>query len=162
MAKANPDPGRAVAAHRLNRTEYTNAVRDLLGVEIDGASMLSPDNSGGFDNLADLLSVSQVLMESYMSAAREVSRLAIGDPTIQVDSRQYTLDPKLLQNDHMSEDLPFGSGTVERNTRIDRQGIRIDGALRCDELASIGPHHCAGFVVAAGDELQLQVIPAVC
>lgn len=109
LSEANLNPGRAVTAHRLNRTEYTNAVRDLLGIEIDGAAMLPPDNSGGFDNLADLLSVSQVLMEKYMSVARQVSRLAIGDMTIPVDSVQYTIEPTLLQHERMNEDLPFGS-----------------------------------------------------
>ena len=79
IAKANPNPGRTITSHRLNRTEYTNVIRDLLGVKIDGASLLPPDNSGGFDNLGDLLSISPILTEKYMSVAREVSRLAIGD-----------------------------------------------------------------------------------
>ena len=108
-AESEPNPGNMVIAHRLNRTEYTNVIRDLLGLEIDGAEMLPPDNSGGFDNLGDLLSVSEVLMESYMSAARVIGRLAVGDPAIQADSRQYMIDPRLLQNVRMNEDLPFGS-----------------------------------------------------
>ena len=109
LSAANQNPGRSITTHRLNRTEYTNAVRDLLGVEIDGAAMLPADNSGGFDNLGDLLTVSQVLMEKYMSVARLVSRLAIGDTTIPVDSVQYTIEPTLLQHERMNEDLPFGS-----------------------------------------------------
>jgi len=106
---ASPNPGRTISAHRLNRTEYENVIRDLLGVEIDGVSMLPADNSGGFDNLGDLLSVSPVLMEKYMSAARQISRLAIGDSTMGMDIKEYTVSPFLLQNDRMSEDLPFGS-----------------------------------------------------
>ncbi|NNE36700.1 MAG: DUF1587 domain-containing protein, partial [Gammaproteobacteria bacterium] len=109
LAQSNPNPGSMVIAHRLNRTEYTNTIRDLLGVDIDGAEMLPPDNSGGFDNLGDLLSVSEVLMESYMSAARVVSRLAVGDPAIEADSKQYVINPRLLQNVRMNEDMPFGS-----------------------------------------------------
>jgi hypothetical protein len=109
IAEINPNPGKEVTAHRLNRTEYTNAVRDLMGVEIDGAAMLPADNSGGFDNLGDLLSVSQLLLEKYMSAARMVTRLAIGDSETKVDSQSYTVDPNLLQNDRMNENLPFGS-----------------------------------------------------
>ena len=109
LAEANPNPGRSVIAHRLNRTEYTNAIHDLVGVEIDGAAMLPADNSGGFDNLGDLLSVSEVLMQKYMSVAREVSRLAVGDTSLPVDSVQYTIEPKLMQHERMSEDLPFGS-----------------------------------------------------
>jgi hypothetical protein len=136
VAKANPNPGRTVAAHRLNRSEYTNAVRDLVGVEIDGAALLPADNSGGFDNLGELLSVSQMLMEKYMSAARQVSRLAIGDPGIQVDSVQYTIEPTLLQDERMSEDLPFGSrggvairhrfpldGEYQLNVRLQRSNL---------------------------------------
>jgi mono/diheme cytochrome c family protein len=123
FAKANPDPGKMVYAHRLNRTEYTNAVRDLLGVEIDGPSLLPPDNSGGFDNLGDLLSVSEVLMESYMSAARKISRMAVGDPTIQADTLEYNIDPKLLQNDRMDEDLPFGT----RGGLAVRHNFPVDG-----------------------------------
>ncbi len=109
LAEINPNPGRGVIAHRLNRTEYTNVVRDLMGVEIDGEEMLPADNSGGFDNLGDLLSVSPLLLEKYMSAALIVTRLAIGDPDMQVDSQAYTVDPNLLQDKRMDENLPFGS-----------------------------------------------------
>src|SRR6266850_2353645 len=82
-ALAHPNPGR-VAVHRLNRTEYTNAVRDLLGLLIDGKFLLSADEADqeGFDNVASVLSVSPALLESYLSAARTISRLAVGDPTI--------------------------------------------------------------------------------
>src|SRR5581483_3472822 len=78
-AFANPNPGRP-AVHRLNRAEYVNAVRDLLSVDIDGQSLLPTDDSGyGFDNNGDVLTVSPTLLERYLSAARVVSRLAIGD-----------------------------------------------------------------------------------
>jgi uncharacterized protein DUF1587/cytochrome c len=77
-AVANPNPGR-VAVHRLNRVEYTNAVRDLLGLRIDGAALLSADdaNQEGFDNIASILSISPALLENYLSAARKISRLAV-------------------------------------------------------------------------------------
>ena len=136
LAKTNLNPGRTVTAHRLNRIEYTNAVRDLVGVEINGADMLPADNSGGFDNLGELLSVSEVLMDKYMSTAREVSRLAIGDAAMPVDTQQYTIDPTLLQNERMGEDLPFGSrggisvrhrfpldGEYEINVRLQRSNL---------------------------------------
>lgn len=109
LATEIPNPGRTVTAHRLNRYEYANVVNDLLGVEIDVVALMPADNSGGFDNLGDLLSVSEVLMEKYMSAAREISRNAVGALDIPVDVQQYTIDPRLLQNERMSEDLPFGS-----------------------------------------------------
>ena len=77
-----PNPG-APALHRLNRAEYANAIRDLLDLPIDAAAMLpGDDSSDGFDNIANVLSVSPALMQAYVSAAGKISRLAIGDPTI--------------------------------------------------------------------------------
>ena len=110
-AADNPEPGR-VPTHRLNRAEYANAVRDLLALEIDGAALLPADVVGhGFDNLAGTLAVSPALMDRYLSAARRISRLAVGDPTIGpgFTSRAYTVPINMTQNDRMSEDLPFGS-----------------------------------------------------
>ncbi|MCY4602170.1 MAG: DUF1592 domain-containing protein, partial [Acidobacteria bacterium] len=110
-AERSPEPGR-VPTHRLNRAEYTNAVRDLLALEIDGGALLPADIVGhGFDNLAGTLAVSPSLMDRYMSAARKISRLAVGDPTIGpgFTSRAYTIPINMTQNERMSEDLPFGS-----------------------------------------------------
>ena len=104
-------PGR-VPTHRLNRAEYTNAIRDLLAIDIDGEALLPADDTGhGFDNLAGTLALSPVLMERYMSAARRISRLAVGDPTIGpgFTSKTYVVPINMAQNDRMSEDLPFGS-----------------------------------------------------
>jgi len=79
-AAAKPDPGRP-AIHRLNRAEYANAIRDLLAIEIDGQSLLPVDEvDQGFDNIGDALSVTPVLLERYMSAARTIGRMAIGEP----------------------------------------------------------------------------------
>ncbi|MGK0297142.1 MAG: hypothetical protein ACI9XC_000743 [Gammaproteobacteria bacterium] len=123
LVAANPNAGRTVTAHRLNRTEYSNVVRDLLGVNINAAELLPPDNSGGFDNLGDLLSVSPILMEKYMSVARQVSRLAVGDNTIDADTHQYVVSPFVLQNDRMNEDLPFGTrGGLAVNHRFPLDG----------------------------------------
>ena len=78
-AAARPDPGR-VGAHRLNRTEYGNAIRDLLGVDIDANALLLPDEADeGFDNVAASLALSPAHLERYLTAAREISRLAVGD-----------------------------------------------------------------------------------
>ena len=77
-AAAAPDPG-APAIHRLNRAEYANAVRDLLGLDLDHAEDLPADDSGyGFDNIGDVLTVSPLHIEKYITAARRVSRLAVG------------------------------------------------------------------------------------
>ncbi len=105
----NPNPGRT-GVHRLNRAEYTNAIRDLLALEIDGGALLPPDESAyGFDNIAAVLSVSPLLLERYMTAARRISRRAIGDPDARPVFETYEIRKFLRQDDHMSEDLPFGS-----------------------------------------------------
>ena len=108
-ATANPNPGRPVA-HRLNRAEYRNAIRDLFAIDIDSASLLPADDSGyGFDNIGDVLSVSPLLLERYLSAARKITRLAIGSPVSRPDFSTYDISSFLLQDDRMSEDLPLGS-----------------------------------------------------
>ncbi len=108
-AASKPNPGRP-AVHRLNRAEYTNAIRDLLAVEIDSGSLIPADDSGhGFDNIGDVLTVSPSLLERYLSAARKISRLAVGDPAIRPDVASYDITQSLKQDDRMSENLPFGS-----------------------------------------------------
>ena len=108
-AADNPNPGRT-ATHRLNRSEYANAVRDLLDLEVDGRALLPPDDADlGFDNMADILSMSPARLERYLSATRRIARLALGDPAGAPTSETYVV-PKLRFQDHrMSEDLPFGS-----------------------------------------------------
>ena len=107
-AAAKPNPGRAVV-HRLNRSEYGNAIRDLLALDVDARALLPGDNSDhGFDNIAAVLSVSPALLDRYLSAARKISRLAIGRQTM-TDSVTLQLGRDWHQDDRMSEDLPFGS-----------------------------------------------------
>ena len=109
-ARAAPNPGRP-PIHRLNRLEYANAIRDLFGIEIDGASFLPADDSGyGFDNIADVLTVTPGLLERYLLAATKISRLAIGDPSMRPGMTTYEVGNQTLgQEDRMSERLPFGS-----------------------------------------------------
>lgn len=108
-AAAAPNPGRPVL-HRLNRAEYSNAIRDLLAFDVDGRTLLPVDDSGyGFDNIADVLTVSPTLFERYMLAAQKISRLAVGDPTIPADSAIYKVPRLAWQDDQMSPDSPFGS-----------------------------------------------------
>ena len=109
-ATARPNPGELPAFHRLNRAEYVNAIRDLLAVEVDAEALLPADDSGkGFDNLAALLPVSPLLTERYMSAASMISKLAVGDPEADPVSEIYRISELALQDERMSEDLPFGS-----------------------------------------------------
>ena len=78
-ARERPNPGRTEAFHRLNRTEYRNAVRDLLDLDVDVTGWLPPDDASyGFDNIAGVLKISPTLLERYLSAAQKVSRTALG------------------------------------------------------------------------------------
>ena len=108
-ALANPNPG-AETINRLNRTEYTNAIRDLLALEIDGRELLpADDQSYGFDNIADVLSLSTSLLERYMLAAGKIAQLAVGSPSIRKTTAVYTTSPVLRQHYRMSELHPFGT-----------------------------------------------------
>jgi hypothetical protein len=109
-ALAHPNPGRVIV-HRLNRTEYANAVRDLLALDVDARSLLPADepDQQGFDNVAGVLSVSPRLLENYLSAAGTVSRLAVGDRTLGTVENQFKIPTALVQDDRTSDDLPFGS-----------------------------------------------------
>jgi hypothetical protein len=108
-ASARPNPG-TPTIHRLNRAEYANAVRDLVAVDVDAKTLLPADDAGyGFDNNGDVLSVSPALMERYMSAARKVSRLALGNAAAPPTVESYPVQDNLAQSDRMNEDLPLGS-----------------------------------------------------
>jgi hypothetical protein len=115
-AAAHPNPGRP-AVHRLNRAEYAAAVHDLLDLDVNVASLLPPDDSAfGFDNVADVLGVSPVLLERYLNAADEVSALAVGDPDVSPGSESYHVRHDLSQDQHI-EGLPLGTvgGTLIRH-----------------------------------------------
>jgi mono/diheme cytochrome c family protein len=113
-AAAAPNPGTLPLLHRLSRTEYENAVRDLLAIEtvpkeMDYSLLLPSDNvSSGFDNIADLLFVSPTTMERYVDAARKISRLAVGDPTMPPMVNIHRLHPEQWQ-DARVEDLSIGT-----------------------------------------------------
>ncbi len=109
LAENTPNPGRPTL-HRLNRTEYANAVRDLLSLEVDVSELLPADDIGyGFDNIGDVLQVSPFLMERYLGAARKISRTAIGDPQMPVAYQTYNVHHGLVQDDRQSEESPIGS-----------------------------------------------------
>jgi len=108
-ARLTPAAGRP-PIHRLNRTEYTNAVRDLLDLEIDAATFLPPDNvSEGFDNNAEVLMISPLLMEQYLFAAGKISSFAIGPAAMEPVSETYAVSDDFMQSERMHEELPFGS-----------------------------------------------------
>jgi mono/diheme cytochrome c family protein len=111
-AASRPNPGRA-PVHRLNRAEYSNAIRDVLAVDVRPGEWLPVDDSGyGFDNIAAVLSTSPALLDRYLSAARKVSRLAVGDLTMKPveDIYETKRDPvKGSRNEQLSDELPFDS-----------------------------------------------------
>jgi mono/diheme cytochrome c family protein len=121
-AAAKPDPGDLPNLHRLTRTEYGNAIRDLLALdnlprEMDYTLLLPADNaSSGFDNIADLLYVSPATMERYLDASTKISRLAVGDPAMPVMVNIHRL-PLEGPQDVQALDLPFGTrgGTAIRS-----------------------------------------------
>ena len=126
-AAASPNPGKLSAFHRLTRTEYRNAIRDLLALEdlpkaVDLTSLLPADNSStGFDNLADLLFVSSTQLEQYLSAAQKISRLAVGDPTIRI------VDTYRMSSEH-SQDVPVeGLPVGTRGGTAIRTLLPLDG-----------------------------------
>jgi mono/diheme cytochrome c family protein len=119
---AKPNPGRATM-HRLNRTEYANAIRDLLALDIDATALLPPDDeSSGFDNIADVLRVSPSLMERYLSASWNISRLAVGNLSIAPSTATYRVRPDLSQDQHI-EGLPLGT----RGGILVRHDFPVDG-----------------------------------
>jgi cytochrome c5 len=130
-AAVRVNPGRPGALHRLNRTEYANAVRDLLGVEIDPRAMLPPDEQAhGFDTNADALSIQPALLDRYLAAAAKIARLAVGDPTMPPGFERYTAlknnsneSTWLSQNERLGEQFPLGS----RGGIVARHYFPVDG-----------------------------------
>jgi mono/diheme cytochrome c family protein len=132
-AVAHPNPGSS-ALHRLNRTEYANAIRDLLALDIDEATLLPADDSSeGFDNIADALRVSPALIERYTAAAVKVSRLAVGNLLLSASTVTYRVPGDLVQSEHL-DGLPLGTrgGTLVQHTfPLDAEysvRIRVRGA----------------------------------
>jgi mono/diheme cytochrome c family protein len=135
-ASAQPFAG-SPALHRLNRTEYSNAIRDLLALDVEASSLLPPDDSAaGFDNNADVLGVSPALIEGYATAAAKISRLAVGDPSIGLDRVTYRAAGNLSQDEHL-DGLPLGTrgGMIVRHTF----------PLNADYDLQIGPGRSGGI-----------------
>ena len=127
-AALDPEPGRTDSVHRLNRAEYRNAVRDLLALDVDVTSLLPADSADehGFDNIASMLSVSPTLLDRYLSAARRLSRLAVGLPPDAPAIEEYRV--RLDQDEYLGEDLPFGS----RGGAAIRHRFPVDGEYVID------------------------------
>jgi hypothetical protein len=108
-ARDFPLPGRP-SIRRLNRTEYVNSIRELFSIDVDAETLLPPDDAMfGFDNIGTVLTLSPLLIERYIAAARKVRLQALGDPDIDASFDYYSVPEALLQSERMGEDLPFGS-----------------------------------------------------
>ena len=149
-ALTTPDPGRP-AIHRLNRAEYANAIRDLFDLEVDVHTLLpADDEQHGFDNIAEVLSVSPTLIERYLAAAQRISQLVVGDMGLRPVAHTYPVHGALDQDGPVSVDLPLGSRggvAIEHNFPVDGEYVlRI--SLRKQEY---------GYVRGLGVPHQLDV-----
>ncbi|MDX1561699.1 MAG: DUF1592 domain-containing protein, partial [Gammaproteobacteria bacterium] len=166
-ARDNPQPG-APALHRLNRAEYANAVRDLLGIPIDATTMLpADDSSAGFDNIASALSVSPALLQAYTTSAAKISRMAVGDSTISPGQTTYSVARDTSQDDHV-EGLPFGTRggllvdhvfplTAEYEIRVNvsAAGFRLRTVGQDPVVVTLNGEEAA--VIAAGSRTTLSI-----
>ncbi len=128
VASRQINPGRTQAFHRLNQTEYQNSVRDLLDLDIDVADMIPTDapDQYGFDNNADVLALSPFSVERYVSAAHKIAELAVGATPRGASINTYDVPLNLIQDDRLSEELPFGS---RGGTAIEHM-FPVDGEYR--------------------------------
>jgi hypothetical protein len=142
-----PPPG----LHRLNRTEYANAIRDLIALNVDATTFLPPDDSTrGFDNIAGALTMSPALMEAYLSAAGKISRLATGAVSAPTQA-VFEVPPDTAQNHHI-EGLPFGT----------RGGILIDYTFPADGEYTFTVKGVTGYFQAVlggirGEQLEVTI-----
>ena len=152
-AKQN-NPGHYVL-HRLNRTEYANAVRDLLGVDFDVAELLPSDGGDfGFDNIASALKITPLLMEGYLTAALKISDLAVGDAEVAPGTATFSISTVVTQRQHV-DGLPLGTrgGTVARyNFPADGEYVFYGRLLRTV---------AEGYVGVEGHETPFQFIVTV-
>jgi len=151
-AITSPNPGRTEIFHRLNRTEYKNIVRDLLAIDMDFSDLLPTDDSGGgdapFDNIASSLRLTQSLMETYLSVANKVSRLAIGGTPPSAELT-FLMHEDIPQNVHI-DGMPFGT----------RGGLLIDHIFPVDgeyelEINVLGRGTGKIDLALEGEQIQL-------
>ena len=147
-AAAHPNPGRPLL-HRMNRTEYRNAIRDLLALDFDVSALPADDATYGFDNIADALGTSPLLLESYMTAARKAVRLALGSPAIPPVTVSHAAAEDLTQDYHL-RDLPLGT----------RGGLRAEHYFPVDAIYEIRVRlrrNAGGTVRGLGEEHQVEL-----
>jgi mono/diheme cytochrome c family protein len=159
-AAAHPNPGRPTI-HRLNRTEYRNAIRDLFSVDVAADALPQDDTGYGFDNIADVLSMSPVLVERYIASAQKIARLALGDTRITPTVDDFDALAELrtsrgirgARNERVSEDLPFDSA---RGMSL-RYTFPVDADYEFRIKLSGGAGEFGETAPPVGDVLQLKV-----
>jgi hypothetical protein len=155
-AARHPDVGRTQALHRLNRVEYRNAVRDLLDIDIDVATLLPADDASyGFDNIAGALRVNPSLLERYLTAAQKISRVAVGAPLPAPAVDEFSISDATNQ-DAQADDMPFGTrGGMRLKYHFQQDGEYVfRAALTCGPPSGIG--NCDGSG-GFDDEHQLEL-----
>jgi hypothetical protein len=150
-AAVQPNPGRTDTLRRLNRTEYRNAIRDLLALDVDVASLLPADDSSyGFDNVT-VADLSPTLLDRYVSAAEKISRLAVGRPGRSPGGDTIRIPPDLTQEEHL-DGLPIGT----RGGALVRYTFPLDGEYEIQiRLARDRNEHVEGLSDAHELELSL-------
>jgi hypothetical protein len=150
-ARAKPDPGRTATIRRLTRTEYKNAIRDLLALDVDVTALLPPDESSyGFDNVT-VGDLSPTLLDRYLSAGEKISRLALGRPQRSPGGDTIRIPPELTQEEHI-EGLPLGT----RGGALVRYAFPLDGEYEIQvRLARDRDEHVEGL--SEPHELELSL-----
>ncbi len=165
VARVNPNPGRTQAFHRLNRTQYQNAVRDLLDLEIDVSALLPADDASyGFDNIAGTLKISPTLMERYLAAAQKISRTATGLPPSSPTIDYFRVADDRAQDDRQAAQLfgTRGGAAIHYTFPMDAHyTIRVDLARDLNEQVPIYAEEQVLEVSLDGERVHVFTLPGV-
>ncbi|MES1166435.1 MAG: DUF1587 domain-containing protein, partial [Pseudomonadota bacterium] len=151
---ANPDPGR-VTVRRLNRIEYRNTVRDLMGIDFNSEAEFPPDDTGhGFDNIGDALSISPLLLEKYLQAAEEVANTAVPKVARVLAVRSVTGRDFLREDgSHAPDQMPVGKPAHVSHTYTvkDTEDYRIVAEIQVKGSFDFDPNHCNLIMTVDGE-----------
>ncbi len=165
VARANPNPGRTEAFHRLNRKQYQNAVRDLLNLDIDVTALLPADDASyGFDNIAGVLRMSPTLMERYLTAAQKISRTAVGLPPSSPNIDYFRVADDRAQEDRLPDQLfgTRGGASIKYTFPMDAHyTIRVELSRDLNEQVPIYQEPQLLEVSIDGERINVFTLPGV-